>query len=209
MRLNGILKEWNDDRGFGFISPCTGGVDVFAHISTFQNRSRRPKPGDVVIYHPERSEDGRLRAVSVYYSSENMEKEAPQKSKRGLWAAMLVSLVFLTAILLMGFMSLIPSGLVGLYYAASIIAFFIYWNDKSAARKGRWRTRESYLLLCGLIGGWPGALIAQQLFRHKSSKTEFQKIFWGSVAVNCAGLGWVLTPIGVQSLSSVISALLG
>ena len=209
MKLNGTLKEWNDDKGFGFISPCAGGADVFVHISAFQNRSRRPKPGDVVIYHPERSEDGRVRAVSVSHSGGKIGNKVPQKPKQGLLVVMLVSFAFLIAILVFGFMSLIPWVLVGLYFAASIIAFFMYWSDKSAARKGRWRTKESSLLLCGLIGGWPGGLIAQQLFRHKSSKTEFQIGFWASVAVNCAGLSWVLTPIGAQYLSSAISAVSG
>jgi uncharacterized membrane protein YsdA (DUF1294 family)/cold shock CspA family protein len=208
MKLNGTLKEWNDDKGFGFISPCAGGADVFAHISAFQNRSGRPKTGDVVIYHPEKSEDGRLRAVSVSYSDEKTGK-LHHKSERGLWLAMLVSLAFLITILVFGCMWLIPWELVGLYFAASIIAFFMYWGDKSAARKGLWRTRESSLLFCGLIGGWPGALIAQQLFRHKSSKTKFQIGFWGSVAVNCAGLGWILTSIGAQHLSSAMSAISG
>ena len=209
MKLRGTLKRWNDDKGFGFISPCTGGADVFAHISVFQNRSRTPKPGDAVIYHPEKSGDGKLRAISVSYSGEKTEKNVLQKPERELWVAMLVSLVFMIAILVLGFMWLIPWQLAVLYYSASIIAFFMYWGDKSAARKGRWRTRESSLLLCGLIGGWPGALIAQQMLRHKSSKKEFQTSFWGSVAVNCAGLGWVLTPIGSQYLSSALSAISG
>jgi uncharacterized membrane protein YsdA (DUF1294 family)/cold shock CspA family protein len=209
MKLNGTLKDWNDDKGFGFISPCAGGVDVFAHISAFQNRSQRPKPGDAVIYHPEKSKDGKLRAVSVSYDGEEIGKRAPHNSERRLWIAMLVSFAFLMAILVFGFMGLIPWQIVALYFAASIIALLMYRVDKSAARKGRWRTQESSLLLCGLIGGWPGALIAQQLFRHKSSKTEFQISFWGTVAVNSAGLGWVLTPTGAQQLSSAISAISG
>jgi uncharacterized membrane protein YsdA (DUF1294 family)/cold shock CspA family protein len=209
MKLQGTLKDWHDDKGFGFISPYAGGADVFAHISAFQNRSRRPKPGDVVIYHPEKSEDGKLRAVSVSYNGEKIGEKSHQKSERGLWVAILVSLAFLIAILVLGFMGSIPGEIVGLYLTASIIVFFMYWGDKSAARKGRWRIRERSLLLCGLIGGWPGALIAQQLFRHKSSKTEFQISFWGSVVINCAGLGWVMTPIGSQYLASVISTISG
>jgi uncharacterized membrane protein YsdA (DUF1294 family)/cold shock CspA family protein len=209
MKLKGTLKEWNDIKGFGFISPCNGGLDVFAHISSFQNRHRRPKPGDVVIYHPEKSEDGKLRAVSVSYSGEKIRKKAPQKLQRGLCVAMLISLVFLIAILAFCLMRLIPWALVGLYFAASIIAFFMYWGDKSAAEEGRRRTRERSLLLCGMIGGWPGALLAQQLFHHKSSKTEFQIRFWCSVAINCAGLVWVLTPTGSQYLSSALSAISG
>lgn len=209
MKLEGTLKNWKDDKGFGFISPRAGGADVFAHISAFQNRSRRPKPGDAVIYHPEKLKDGKLRAVSVSYSGDKAGKKSSPNSEWRLGAAMLVSLAFLTAILVLGVIQLIPWQIVAIYFSASIIALFMYWGDKSAAKKGSWRTQESSLLLCGLIGGWPGALIAQQLFRHKSCKTEFQVSFWGTVAVNCAGLGWLLTPTGAQHLSSAIAAISG
>ena len=50
-----------------------------------------------------------------------------------------------------------------LYLGASLVTFAAYALDKSAAQKGQWRTRESTLHLLGLIGGWPGALIAQRV----------------------------------------------
>ncbi len=32
-----------------------------------------------------------------------------------------------------------------------------------------------------LMGGWPGALIAQQAFRHKTRKVSLQVVFWAIV----------------------------
>ena len=61
--------------------------------------------------------------------------------------------------------------------------------DKSAALSGRLRTSEDTLLVVGLLGGWPGALIAQKLLRHKSRKGSFQLLFWGTVALNCLLFG--------------------
>ncbi len=83
-----------------------------------------------------------------------------------------------------------------LYAIASAVCFIAYAFDKSAARKGRRRTPERTLLLLGLAGGWPGGLAAQQLLRHKSSKTSFLAKFWLTVIVNLAALialqaGWV------------------
>lgn len=78
-----------------------------------------------------------------------------------------------------------------LYFGASGITFLVYALDKSAARRDRWRTRESTLHLLSLIGGWPGALAAQQLLRHKSAKPSFQAVFWLTVAVNVAVVGWL------------------
>ena len=75
---------------------------------------------------------------------------------------------------------------VGFYLVASVVAFAFYAADKSAARAGRRRTPESTLILLGLIGGWPGAFIAQQTLRHKTRKTGFLAAFWLSAVLNVA-----------------------
>ena len=83
-----------------------------------------------------------------------------------------------------------------LYAVASAVCFIAYARDKSAARHGRRRTPERTLLLLGLAGGWPGGLAAQQLLRHKSSKTSFLLKFWLTVLVHLAIVaalqaGWI------------------
>lgn len=75
---------------------------------------------------------------------------------------------------------------------ASVVCFIAYALDKSAARRGQRRTPERSLLLLGLCGGWPGALLAQRWLRHKSSKTSFQLKFWLTVAINLAALAALL-----------------
>jgi len=83
------------------------------------------------------------------------------------------------------------------YLAASVAAFVAYAVDKSAAQSGRWRTRESTLHALALVGGWPGALIAQRVFRHKSRKPSFQAGFFLTVVLNCAALlgFWWMTAV--------------
>lgn len=68
------------------------------------------------------------------------------------------------------------------------ITFFAYAFDKSAAMNKRWRTQEQTLHLFALAGGWPGGLIAQNLFRHKIAKTSFKLVFWVCVVANLAAL---------------------
>ena len=63
-----------------------------------------------------------------------------------------------------------------LYATASAATFLVYARDKAAARHGRRRTRERSLHLLGVAGGWPGALAAQTLLRHKSSKRDFRSV---------------------------------
>jgi len=64
------------------------------------------------------------------------------------------------------------------YGVVSVIAFFLYWSDKRKARTDGWRTPENILHAVELAGGWPGALIAQQVFRHKTRKVSYQVLFW-------------------------------
>lgn len=78
------------------------------------------------------------------------------------------------------------------YTAMSAIAYAAYARDKSAARRSRRRTPERTLHLMALLGGWPGALLAQRRLRHKSSKTSFLVSFWLTVVLNLALLAWGL-----------------
>lgn len=79
----------------------------------------------------------------------------------------------------------------GLYAIASSVAFAAYAIDKRAARLGRRRIRESTLHWMELLGGWPGALAAQALLRHKSSKARFYLVTWAIACLHIALLSWL------------------
>ena len=70
------------------------------------------------------------------------------------------------------------------YLIASAVCFAVYALDKSAAIAGRRRVAERTLLLLGFAGGWPGAVVAQGLLRHKSRKRPFLLVFWAGVALH-------------------------
>ena len=92
----------------------------------------------------------------------------------------------------------------GVYGFVSLVTYIAYESDKSAARANRWRTRESTLHLLAMLGGWPGALVAQHTLRHKSRKLEFQMVFWATAALNVGGLYWLLSGEGSQYLAQII-----
>lgn len=81
----------------------------------------------------------------------------------------------------------LPSAVGLAYVLASVACFALYARDKAAARRGDRRTPERDLLLLGLAGGWPGALLAQRWLRHKTVKLPFRHWFWLTVGVNLAG----------------------
>jgi len=85
----------------------------------------------------------------------------------------------------------LPLAVGAAYLALSAICFATYALDKSAARRGERRTPESRLLMLGLLGGWPGAVLAQQWLRHKTVKQPFRQMFWFTVAVNIGFFLWL------------------
>lgn len=85
----------------------------------------------------------------------------------------------------------LPLWMPAVYAVMSVIAFAAYGIDKSAARRGAQRVSEQTLLALGVLCGWPGALVAQQLFRHKTRKRSFRQAFWGTVVINVLVLGVV------------------
>ncbi|KGQ17927.1 Cold-shock DNA-binding domain protein [Lysobacter dokdonensis DS-58] len=72
-------------------------------------------------------------------------------------------------------------------------AFLIYWMDKAAAQRQGRRVAENSLHLLALLCGWPGALLAQGLLRHKTQKMAFQLVFWLTVIANVGVMGWLLS----------------
>lgn len=65
--------------------------------------------------------------------------------------------------------------------------------DKHAATTGRRRIPESSLHLLELLGGWPGAFIAQRVTRHKTSKRAYRIAFSCMVVLNVgATWAWLL-----------------
>ena len=111
----------------------------------------------------------------------------------GLMLALLGTAAFVALLASLVAMGLAPVVLVGLYALLSVLLFFTYGADKSAARRRRWRTPEMTLHLMALLGGWPGGLIAQNFYRHKTKKWSFQFVFWCTVVMNCAVLLWFVT----------------
>ncbi|QDZ91804.2 DUF1294 domain-containing protein [Shewanella decolorationis] len=119
-------------------------------------------------------------------------KVAKPRAARSRQSSMplLLALFFLAMLIGAACWHMLPIAIVGLYLLLSLCTFTAYAFDKSAARKGRWRTKESTLHLMSLLGGWPGALFAQHLLRHKSVKAAFRQLFWLTVVTNLALLGY-------------------
>ena len=185
-RQEGHLSGWNEARGFGFLRPVSGGTDAFAHIRAFAKDDRHIEEGHLYSYIAETDKAGRLRATDI-------RPVRPALKQPSLVSKLLTRsprLLVIPAFLFIAFavsMSTDVSPLWFLVYGIASVACFIgYALDKRAAEKNQWRVSETILLMIGLAGGWPGAILAQEIFRHKTKKITFRTLFWMSVAINMA-----------------------
>lgn len=186
--MQGKIVKWNDQKGYGFIDVELRKELVFFHITALKNSNIRPKLNESVSFAIERDAQGRLSASGVVMVN--------QKGSV-LPFSILFSLFFLSVVAASVLFLHTPLPVMFVYLALSLVTFVIYAKDKHAAKKGKWRTKESTLHFFALIGGWPGALLAQHKLHHKSRKQPFKCILWFTILSNCTAFAWTLTPTGV------------
>jgi uncharacterized membrane protein YsdA (DUF1294 family)/cold shock CspA family protein len=208
MKLQGKVINWNDDKGFGFVEPHGGGQRAFVHIKAFKPQSRRPVNGEVIIYELVRQNNNRYKAENIKFARDIKSLNKRSKVSVGNPLGIVFISVFCIGLLASVFTGKLPIIIIALYVGVSLITFIVYTIDKSAAQNGRWRTKESTLHTLSLIGGWPGAFIAQKKLHHKSSKKEFQSVYWVTVLLNLGGLFWLYTENGTNFLNRVVVPLL-
>lgn len=206
-RCTGTITSWNDARGFGFIQADQGGPEIFAHIQDFPTGRGRPQAGQRVRFAVEAGRAGKQRASNIVLvsaaraprvSAPRAARQAPPRETPEPWSTASALAIPAFALVYAAVATLwhVPAWVAALYGAASLLCFGAYALDKSAATAGRRRTPERTLLLLGLVGGWPGALLAQQLLRHKTRKTRFRVAFWATVALNVLAFVALLAPLG-------------
>jgi len=197
MRFKGKLTKWHTDKAFGFIAPNDVVSQVFIHQSAFANKARIPQISDIITFSITKDKAGRYCACDATFLGEKFKKKQPKKINQ---FSIYLSLIFLATIMITFTLGYLPQKLMSIYIGLSCLTFLSYAVDKSKAQHGAWRTQESTLHMLALIGGWPGAALAQQIFRHKSSKKNFRRVFWSTVMINLAFLLWLYSSSGVQYL---------
>lgn len=188
----GTLVDWKDEKGFGFVRPDAGGRDYFVHISAFRKgMTRRPAVGDTVHFQPaEAARSSRQRRIAQAYI-EGVAYVDPDAKPSRLEALLHQTLVGLPIVfsLYTIWLSGNPIPLAS-YMFMSVLTLMIYAADKKHALLNRWRVPESYMHVLELLGGWPGALLAQSRFHHKGKKPSYRRIFWSIVILH--GAGWIV-----------------
>jgi len=162
------IVEWDDQRGYGFLQ--VGNGRVFLHRREFAERHKRPEVGDMIRF-----------TVGVDARGRTCAKEAVHVNDGGRFT--LTAIVVLLGLLVLPSYSIYRSGVDWRWasgYAAvmAVVSYVSYAMDKQRARANAWRISERALHIPELLGGWPGAFVAQRRLRHKVSKFSYQVVFW-------------------------------
>ena len=216
-KQQGLIKKWQDDKGFGFIE-TQNGESVFFHINEFKAR-RRPEVGEQVVFTLGRDHQGRIQAKEEQELSfvqqkmaqknqqirqRNTKRSAQADFEAGQKKRLFLGIGFYGVLILLAATDKLSWLIIAWYAALGVITYAMYAKDKAAAQSGDWRTPESTLHLLSALGGWVGAMVAQTYLRHKSQKPEFRLTYYLTVVINMAGLLFILAGDGLAFLDGIL-----
>lgn len=196
MRVKGILTQWDDKKGFGFITEAKGGRSIFIHINDFVNHQKRPQLQSTITFQRCFDQQGRTKAINATHQGERLipaQSKAKGHKRKSTSTALMIPVLFVIVLLgLMQSKAIHWQGVM-LYAFMSIFTFIAYALDKKKAQVNQWRTPESTLQILALLGGWPGAMMAQKILRHKSKKITFRVTLILMVILNIGGLAYFIS----------------
>ncbi|OSZ75208.1 cold shock and DUF1294 domain-containing protein [Hydrogenophaga sp. IBVHS1] len=223
MRKQGTVVRWDRERAFGFIRSPQTAADIFFHTRDFSGHNP-PAEGMEVSFDEIHVGGKGPRALSVEpvrnlvaspldaaplplpAEAEILPKAAPARRSRTprekrreelpLWIGLgLIALWLLLWLIGIGF-GRFPWVVLTAVVILNLATFYMYWRDKDAAITESPRVPEDWLHGLDVAGGWPGGWFAQHILRHKTAKSRFQLMYWGTVALNFAALlAWICWPL--------------
>ncbi len=211
MNKQGTIIRWDAERGYGFVRSQSTDADVFFHVRDFRGGNTTPAEGLQVRYEEIHVGGKGPRAMTVVplgYEDPrrpppaemprrrdgNRRPPPPPHVRMEIRAMLLLAPAYAALLVWAAWTQRLPVPVALSVPLLSVLAFYVYWRDKFAAQHGAWRTPEMVLHGLGLIGGWPGAWLAQRLLRHKSAKASFRHVYWATVLLH-----WVLLALWLYS----------
>jgi uncharacterized membrane protein YsdA (DUF1294 family)/cold shock CspA family protein len=201
-RETGILEDWHDTRGFGFIRRPAGGK-LYVHMKSIGKSTERPKAGDELSYEIGQGAGGRPAAINVRLVAAKKPAAAatapaaqePVQRRSGFQhISMRTAAAAVIIVLLANNMVLdrFPFWIGLLYIIGGATSWLLYQADKRAARRREWRAPERRLHLADLAFGIVGGLLAQHVLRHKTYKPGFVTITALITALHVLTLGLIM-----------------
>ena len=157
---HGILTEWNDERGYGFITAENTGKKVFLHIKNLASQARRPQVGEMFFYQIGTDNKGRPQAENAFQTIFDEKRKPPffyafSRMLSYCWifaAALPLFIIYKSGSKF--------AGICIAFIVNSLLTILFYATDKHLAQYKYWRIPEKNLQIWSFLCGWPGALYA-------------------------------------------------
>jgi uncharacterized membrane protein YsdA (DUF1294 family) len=104
------------------------------------------------------------------------------------WLFAAVALAAVTATTFGAVSTALPAW-IGALAGVNLATFVLYGYDKAVSGGTKRRVPENVLHLLAFLGGTPAALLSQVLFRHKTIKPSFRRVFWLIVVLQLSAAG--------------------
>lgn len=110
--IEGQLKTWNEEKGFGFITPINGGQDIFIHVSNYPKAGGKPRIGETLTFNVALNEDGKKKAINVQRPGATQRarpavRKEPERRNNSLLGR-LASVVLLAALAVSLYQTVVP-----------------------------------------------------------------------------------------------------
>jgi uncharacterized membrane protein YsdA (DUF1294 family)/cold shock CspA family protein len=168
--MKGVVVNFNQKKGFGFIRTPETTKDVFFHISEIKHK-QIPVVGQTVEFE--------LIITNKGPAGTKLALKEKWWSPLATYGFLVVLLVIIISGYLLKYMSLIWAYI----FAVNITTIVIFLFDKIIASTSMLRVPEVLLHVLAISGGSPASFAAQNIFRHKTLKSSFQRNFWLIVAI--------------------------
>jgi uncharacterized membrane protein YsdA (DUF1294 family)/cold shock CspA family protein len=200
MRANGKIVSWDSSKGCGYAMAKAGGSEIFIESKNIDESHYQVVVGQQITFTIQEAKRGLPTGHEIQFVGNKV--HAKSRSWYSFtWGAILLLLAFGSWLYLE---QIIAVAVFVFYGLLSAISFSCYYIDKRAARKDLWRLKESTLQLSALLGGWPGALIAQGVLRHKIRKPLFLFGFYFIVSIHLGLLFFYLSEQGNVMIRSLL-----
>jgi uncharacterized membrane protein YsdA (DUF1294 family)/cold shock CspA family protein len=188
MKKKGKIHHWNTSRGMGYIRNPQTGYDILFHRKDYRG-SATPHEGETVWFDETITGDNTSRATAVSTVSGNADVHSYRPrhyiGRKSSVRTFMLLLILWGVLGLWGVLDLrLPLWAVAATLLVNLVTVYTYTREQKISHTSQARTPESMLHLLSLLGGWPGAGIAQTLLRYRSRKPSFQTMYWSSVALH-------------------------
>lgn len=179
-QFTGRIVEWDIDRGCGWVE--AGGQRIFLHWREFATRRKRPAAGDEIRFTAGTGPTAEICAKNALHVKPDFQRGSGSSPRGAAGSLGFIALLLLIALLVFPVVTTaklrIDPTIAAVYaFLVNGLTYLVYASDKKRAQERAWRIPEIVLHFLELLGGWPGAFVAQRRLRHKCVKLGYQVTF--------------------------------